>query len=89
MSARGTSNSNARGSSRDRAARRAWLLSHFGNGRTCFCWRCARKLSSRTITVDRIVPGVFGGRYVRSNIRPMCKRCNSSTGAKLAHRSAA
>jgi 5-methylcytosine-specific restriction endonuclease McrA len=78
---RGTSNSNARGSSRDRAARRAWLLATFGDGVTCPCYRCGCELTDDTLTVDRRVPGARGGTYRRSNIRPACSTCNSETGA--------
>lgn len=82
---RGTSNQNARGNSRDRAARRAYLLRVYASdirGR-CRCYRCGRLLTARTVTVDRIVPGCKGGRYVRSDIRPACARCNSETGGKV------
>lgn len=34
-----------------------------------------------TLTVDRIVPGIHGGTYRRTNIRPACGPCNSETGA--------
>lgn len=34
------------------------------------------------LTVDRIVPGCQGGRYVRTNIRPACGVCNSETGGR-------
>ena len=34
------------------------------------------------LTVDRIVPGCQGGRYVRTNIRPACGPCNSETGGR-------
>jgi 5-methylcytosine-specific restriction endonuclease McrA len=81
---RGTTNQNERGNSYDRARRRAWLLERFGNGKTCPCAECGTKLTAKTITVDRIVPGIEGGRYVRGNIRPMCAACNSSLGARLA-----
>lgn len=84
MTHRGTSNRNARGSSYDRAARRAFLLHKHGDGVTCPCCRCGTKLTDATITVDRIVPGVAGGTYRRSNIRPACGLCNSETGGKLA-----
>lgn len=82
---RGTSNTNARGSSRDRAARRRYLLESYqsdaGPG-TCRCYRCGRVLTIHTVTVDRIRPGCLGGRYVRANIRPACSRCNSATGGR-------
>lgn len=35
------------------------------------------------LTVDRIIPGCRGGRYVRGNIRPACGPCNSETGGSL------
>ena len=83
---RGASNSNARGNSRDREARRRYLVRVYeadvGLGR-CRCYRCGRLLTARTVTVDRIVPGCRGGRYVRNNIRPACAKCNSETGAKV------
>lgn len=80
---RGTSNQNARGNTRDRAARRAFLLAKFGNGVTAPCYRCEITLDDATITVDRIVPGARGGRYVRANIRPACAPCNSETGGAV------
>lgn len=83
---RGTSNSNARGSSHDRRSRRLWLVMTFesdcGPG-TCRCYRCGALLTLSTVTVDRIVPGCKGGRYVRNNIRPACSGCNSETGGRL------
>jgi len=83
---RGTTNRNARGSSYDRRARRAWLLEQHGDGVTCACYRCGATLDESTITVDRIVPGRDGGTYRRSNIRPACGRCNSETGGALARK---
>ncbi len=79
---RGTSNSNARGSSKARAARRRWLLATYESEHPGYarCYRCGSLLSELTLTVDRIVPGCRGGKYVRSNIRPACAMCNSETG---------
>jgi hypothetical protein len=51
---------------------------------TCRCYRCGGLLTVDTVTVDRIVPGVKGGTYRRSNIRPACGPCNSETGGALA-----
>lgn len=80
---RGTSNGNARGSSKDRAARRRWLVenwpSDMGPG-ICRCYRCGLGLTVDTVTVDRIVPGCRGGTYRQDNIRPACAGCNSLTG---------
>lgn len=86
MKTRGTSNQNARGSSRDRRRRRQWLLDTFGNGVTCPCHFCGELVDDSTITVDRIVPGADGGRYTRDNIRPACSGCNTLEGAKLGAR---
>lgn len=89
MTARGTSNANVRGNSRDREARRRYLLvtwqSNKGAG-TARCYRCGRVLDAETLTVDRIVPGCLGGKYTRANIRPACAKCNSETGARLRRR---
>lgn len=46
----------------------------------CRCYRCGRLLTSLTLTVDRIIPGVDGGTYRRDNIRPACFGCNNETG---------
>lgn len=47
----------------------------------CRCYRCGVLLTVDTVTVDRIIPGCQGGTYRRTNIRPACGTCNSSTGA--------
>lgn len=87
---RGTTNSNARGSTRDRLARRRWLVTTFranvdvaGVHPSCRCYRCGVLLTVVTVTVDRIVPGCRGGTYRRNNIRPSCQECASLTGAHL------
>lgn len=86
LTTRGTTNGNDRGSSRDRAARRAWLVrtyaSDLGPG-ICRCYRCGVGLTAETVTVDRIVPGCRGGTYRRNNIRPACAGCNSTTGGSV------
>jgi hypothetical protein len=83
---RGTSNTNARGSSYTRRIRRAYLLATFGDGERAQCYRfevCGTVVDDSTITVDRIVPGCEGGTYRRDNIRPACAPCNSETGGAL------
>jgi len=69
-----------RGSSYDRAARKNWLLSpgsgFGGDGEKVPCFYCSVPLSYEMITIDRIVPGSKGGRYIRNNIRPACQSCN-------------
>lgn len=77
---------NERGSSADRRARRAFLLRTFGDGVTCPCVTCGKMLDDKTVTVDRILPGHEGGRYVRSNIQPMCLRCAGQQGASITNR---
>lgn len=42
-------------------------------------------LDDDTITVDRILAGMDGGRYIRGNIRPACSHCNIVTGIRLMH----
>jgi len=85
---RGTSNTNARGSSEDRRRRRRFLLETFGDGTTALCSfeNCTELLTEETITVDRIIPGCEGGRYTRGNIRPMCGFHNQSTGGVLGNK---
>lgn len=85
--ARGTTNKNERGNTRDRAARRAYLIKTFASDVSplwCRCYRCGVILNKNTVTVDRIVPGSKGGKYTRNNIRPSCSACASVTGGKLA-----
>lgn len=77
-----------RGSNKDRAVRRAWLLTEFnpelGPGRA----RCHLKLSTDcvgvvdevTLRVDRIEPG---GSYARHNIQPSCPACSDLQGGLL------
>lgn len=102
MSRRGTTNSNVRGNTKDRAARRRWLVTSYRADRdisdagcevafstgvaACRCYRCGVLLTESTVTVDRIIPGCQGGTYQRNNIRPACLTCNSETGARLATR---
>lgn len=87
VTTRGTSNTNSRGSSKDRKARKLWLLKEFGDGEEAPCsFGCGTMVTYTTITVDRYpVPGILGGKYTRDNIRPACGFCNSSDGSTLGH----
>ena len=76
-----------RGSAKDRKARKLWLLSPAagfgGNGTMVPCAmkidaRCQEIVDFESMEVDRIVPGCFGGRYVRGNVRPSCWICNNT-----------
>lgn len=85
----GRCNSNERGSSYDRRARRAWLVSpeagFGGDGTKVPCWECGAMVSVKTMHVDRIIPGEQGGRYRRDNIRPHCQGCSCRQGVKRTH----
>lgn len=76
------------GSAKVRRERKWWLLEKFGDGESCECANgCGTILFFETVTVDRWpIPGVLGGTYARTNIRPTCLSCNSSEGAKLARK---
>ena len=65
-----------RGSSYHRRLRKLWLLRTFGSGKTCPCNWCRKRLTYKTLTADRIVPGHLGGTYKHSNIVPACIKCN-------------
>jgi len=61
-----------------------WMAVLKGLGRPATrCYRCGLLLVFSTITVDRIVPGDRGGKYIRTNIRPACGSCNSITGNEV------
>jgi 5-methylcytosine-specific restriction endonuclease McrA len=78
-------NGNERGSAADRRARLAWIFQVFGVEGIVTCTFCAVPLLPEDCTVDRIVPGCRGGRYVRGNIRPACKPCQDQQGGHLGH----
>lgn len=85
---RGTSNSNARGGSRDRRARKLWLLATRDPDLGPTLVRCALQMHEHchgtvtyeTMQVDRIVSGLHGGTYRRDNIQPACPPCNHRKG---------
>ncbi len=88
MSARGTTNTNARGSASNRRTRKQWLLDTWGDGVSAPCRltcspRCEGLVTIVTISVDRIIPGTLGGTYNRGNIRPSCLPCNVMAGIRL------
>jgi hypothetical protein len=82
---RGTSNRNDRGNTKQRLKRRLWILEHFASDVAGYvrCYRCGIRLTESTMTIDRIVPGCQGGKYVPGNIRPACGPCNSLAGATV------
>ena len=80
----GRCNSNERGSSADRRARKLWLLSPGagwgGDGETVPCWDCGVVLEYPDLIADRIIPGERGGTYRRDNIAPHCLPCSCRQG---------
>lgn len=87
MSARGTSNTNSRGNTKQRAARKQQVLEEHGDGTFAECsFGCGTVLDWFTVTLDRIFPGVFGGTYDPCNLKPACIRCNSLAGSALRDR---
>lgn len=82
-SRRSTSNANVRGNTTERAIRRAWLVTVYGDGQHVRCFHCGTLLDVTTVSPDRIRPGVLGGTYAKDNIRPACLGCNVSDGGKL------
>lgn len=89
MSSRmGRTNRNERGSSYDRRARRAWLVSPAagfgGDGVKVPCWECGRMVTEDDVIADRMVPGSAGGTYRRDNIRgPHCPTCSCRQAAAM------
>lgn len=73
-----------RGNSKDRRARKLWLLSTYGDGTNCDCVHCGMELEYSTIEADRIIPG---GSYRRDNVQPSCRGCNVSRSDKRVWRS--
>lgn len=78
-----------RGSARNRAARRVWLLKEFDpdlgpDKARCHLFglsdRCLQYVDINTLTVDRIEPG---GSYTHDNIRPACTPCQNKQGALI------
>lgn len=92
MSARGTTNTNSRGSAASRRARKAWVLREFDpdlgpDQARCHLGvadGCLRVVDFTTVSIDRWpIPGCQGGSYRRGNIRPVCLPCNSKDGGSI------
>lgn len=83
-------NSNQRGNTRDRARRKALLLSPAGgwggDGETVPCWECGVLCGPVDVDlcVDRIIPAARGGTYWDpDNIAPHCSQCSHRQGNRL------
>lgn len=72
-----------RGNTTDRKRRKLWIIDTFGDGAFVACRYCWITLEYSTLTVDRMVPGCRGGRYIRGNIQPSCSMCAHRQGAKI------
>jgi hypothetical protein len=62
-----------RGNTKDRFARKTWLLFTFGDGVHVACTHCHKSLTRQTLEADRIEPGAS---YCHLNIQPSCRACN-------------
>src|SRR2546430_2467679 len=50
---------------------------------TGICYYCRRRVGTRALTMDHIVPLGRGGRSVRGNVVPACKDCNNRKQSSL------
>ena len=66
-----------RGNTKDRRARKLFLLNKHGDGVTAPCHECGTEVDYDTMVVDRIEPG---GTYGRTNIRIHCYTCSHKQG---------
>jgi len=68
-----------RGNSKDRAARKNWMLTcekFGGDGTKVACVHCQALIGYDEVQADRIIPGSQGGNYARQNCQPSCAPCN-------------
>jgi 5-methylcytosine-specific restriction endonuclease McrA len=47
------------------------------------CYYCKRKFPVGDLTMDHLVPLIRGGKSVKENLVPSCKKCNSEKKHKL------
>jgi len=70
---------------RERGARpgasREWLVE--AEAVDGICYYCRRRVGTRALTMDHIVPLGRGGRSVRGNVVPACKDCNNRKQSSL------
>jgi len=58
----------------------AWWRRKLANG---LCHYCGGHFKPAALTMDHLVPLVRGGRSVRGNLVPSCKRCNNDKKSRL------
>jgi hypothetical protein len=56
------------------------LVAEYGDGKHAPCIYCGRTLEPATSTLERLVPGKEGGKYVMPNLAPACYDCNNWRG---------
>jgi 5-methylcytosine-specific restriction enzyme A len=47
------------------------------------CYHCGGKFPSRELTMDHLVPVSRGGKSIKGNLVPSCKKCNSDRKYRL------
>jgi 5-methylcytosine-specific restriction endonuclease McrA len=47
------------------------------------CLKCHKREPQIRLTIDHIIPLSKGGKHERTNIQPLCQRCNSKKGTKV------
>ncbi len=48
------------------------------------CYYCGKKVGAQNLTMDHVVPLIRGGKSVKSNLVPACKKCNQEKKYLLA-----
>jgi 5-methylcytosine-specific restriction endonuclease McrA len=66
-------------SNRSKGRHRKWLPKLFLYAD--HCWYCGRTLTTRTATIDHIIPKSKGGKDDFGNLRLACASCNSTRGS--------
>ncbi len=41
------------------------------------CYFCNKKISSKELTMDHLIPLIRGGKTIKANVVPACKECNN------------
>jgi 5-methylcytosine-specific restriction endonuclease McrA len=57
-----------------------WWKRRAGRG---ICYYCRDRVGAHALTMDHLVPLGRGGRSVRGNVVPACKRCNTRKKSML------
>ena len=49
------------------------------------CMMCGKKESEIKLTIDHIIPLIWGGNNYITDVQPLCRSCNSKKGSKLSN----